>query len=83
MVNATANMADTYFPKDLDVLVAQVRALSHVCALKLRDWSADIPNAYKKISMRESPKKSAAICFVNPPNNVPYKAQIAVQPFGS
>ena len=60
-VNATAHMTDTYCPQDLDALVAQVGALSHVGADNLRAWSVDIPNAYKTIALRESSNEAATI----------------------
>ena len=82
-VNDAANMADTNCPQDLEVLVAHVRYLPHVGAVNLRAWSVDFSNAYKTIALRESPNEAAAICFGNPPNNKPCKAQIPVHPFGS
>ena len=82
-VNAKAHMADTYSPQDLDTLVAQVRALSHVGAVDLRDWSVDFPNAYKTIASHETSNEAATICFAKPTDNRPYKAHILVQPFGS
>ena len=60
-VNATSHMTDTYCPQDLDALVAQVGALSHVGADNLRAWSVDIPNAYKTIALRESSNEAATI----------------------
>ena len=82
-VNATDHMTDTYCPKDLDTLVAQVRALSQVGADNLRAWSVDFSNDYKTIAFHESPNEAATICFVNPTDKLPYKAQILLHPFGS
>ena len=79
---STANTSDTYFPRDLDALAAQVRALSHVGVGDLEAWSVDFRNAYKTIASHEASNDAATVCFINPEDNKPYKARTLVQPFG-
>ena len=81
-VNATSHMTDTYFPQDMGALVSQVRDLSHVGAVDLRDWPVGFPIAYKTIESHEPSDEAVAVCFANPDGNLPYKAQISAQPFG-
>ena len=82
-VNSTADSTDTYGPHDLDTLVANVRALAKLGATDFRAWSFDFSNAYKTIGLHESPKEASTVCFADPYTNVPHKARILVQPFGS
>ena len=82
-VNSTTDTTDTYCPQYLDTLVAHVRALAKLGVSDFRAWSVDFPNAYKAIGLHESSLEAATICLVDPGTNVPHKARILVQPFGS
>ena len=62
--------------------MAQVIALSKVGAGDIKAWSADFPNAYKTIALRDASNDAATVCFTNPDDNKPYEARILVQPFG-
>ena len=82
-MNPTVDTTFTYSPQDLDTLVAHVRPLAKLGASDFRALSVDFPNAYKTIVIRESSKEEATAFSVGPNTNVPHKAQILAQPFGS
>ena len=82
-VNSTTDTSDAYCPQDMDALVAHVRSLAKLGASDFRARSVDFPNAYKTIGLHESPSEEATICFVEPTTNIPHKARILDQPFGS
>ena len=81
--NSTTDSTDTCRPQDLDTLVAHFRALEKLGATDFRAWSGDCSNAYKTIGLHESSKEGETVCFVDPYTNVPHKARILAQPFGS
>ena len=53
-VNIAVEMADTYFPQDIDTFMVIARLNHTYGAENLRMWSVDFPNAYKNISLGES-----------------------------
>ena len=52
LVNGTVESSGTYFPKDLDSIVAIARVQASYGADQLRARSSDFPHAYKTIALR-------------------------------
>ena len=82
-VNATADTSDTYCPHGIDTLVAKTQTLPKIGDTDCREWSVDFSDSYKTIGIHETSREAATVCFVHPHDNVPYKARILAQPFGS
>ena len=81
--NSTADATDTYFPQDLETLVAQVRAIARLGASDCKARPVDFAYAYKTIGIRKSTNVAATVCFAKPNANAPRKTRIRPHPFGS
>ena len=82
MVNAKDRATDTCSPQGLGAVAAQVRALSHVGDVALRDWPVGPPNTYRAIALRESSNDAPDGCFANPNGDKPRSEQIPAKSFG-
>ena len=77
-------MTETYCPQWMDSFVALTLLRRSDGAGDLKQWSVDLPHAYKTIANPPpSSSEAAHICFLNPVDNRPYKCRILAQPFGS
>ena len=79
-VNSTVRTGHAYFPQDLDAPVAHARLRTKLGATDLRARSVDYSNAYQAIGIHESSHEAATVCFVNPNDNVPHKANVITHP---
>ena len=83
LVNSAIQSTETYCPQGIDSFVAMSRLQVSQGADQLRAWSLDFSHAYKTIALHPGSAEAAIICFINPSDNLPYRSQVLVQPFGS
>ena len=81
-VGGAAGACETYFTHYLCAFVVLAILHRKYGADKLRMWSADFSNAYKKRGLNKESGRAARICFSNPANNLPYKAKVLARPPG-
>ena len=83
LFNGTVESSETYCPQDLVSFVFLTRLQASYGSDQLRARPFDFAHAYKTIAPHPCSADAAYICFMNSPNNRPYKSRILAQPFGS